>query len=60
MLEAARERGVKLVRGRVVGIDTPAGACARLQVEQQGERQIARGDACRARRRADAERDGAA
>ena len=39
MLEAARERGVKLVRGKVVGIDTAAGACARSHVEQRGERQ---------------------
>ena len=38
MLEAARERGVKLLRGRVVGID--AGERVRaVQVEREGERQ---------------------
>ena len=38
MLEAARERGVKLIRGKVVGVDCSAGRVRSVQVEQQGER----------------------
>src|SRR3954470_2138762 len=38
MLEAARERGAKLLRGRVVGIDTSGGRVRTVQVEQNGER----------------------
>jgi glycine/D-amino acid oxidase-like deaminating enzyme len=38
MLEAVRGRGVKLVRGRVVGIDAAGGRVRSVQVEQQGER----------------------
>jgi len=36
MLEAARERGVKLVRGRMVGVDTGGGRVRSVQIEQQG------------------------
>ena len=39
MLEATRERGVKLLRGEVVGIDAPAGRVRAVHVEHQGERQ---------------------
>jgi glycine/D-amino acid oxidase-like deaminating enzyme len=39
MLEAARARGVKLLRGEVVGIDTPTGRVRAVHVEHQGERQ---------------------
>jgi len=39
MLEAARERGVKLMRAKVVGIDTNGGRVRALQVERDGERQ---------------------
>jgi glycine/D-amino acid oxidase-like deaminating enzyme len=39
MLEAARERGVKLVRGEVVGIDTAGGRVRSVEVEREGERQ---------------------
>jgi glycine/D-amino acid oxidase-like deaminating enzyme len=38
MLEAARERGVKLLRGRVVGIDLRGGGVRSVEVEHQGER----------------------
>src|SRR2546429_3316285 len=38
MLEAARERGVKLLRGRVVGIDTAGGRVRAVEVERDGER----------------------
>jgi glycine/D-amino acid oxidase-like deaminating enzyme len=38
MLEAARERGVKLLHGRVVGIDTTGGRVRSVHVEHQGER----------------------
>jgi glycine/D-amino acid oxidase-like deaminating enzyme len=39
MLEAARERGVRLMRGKVVGVDTGGGRVRLVHVEQQGERQ---------------------
>ena len=39
MLEAARERGVRLMRGKVVGVDTGGGRIRSVHVEQQGERQ---------------------
>ncbi len=39
MLEAARERGVKLLRGKVVGIDTNGGCVRAVEVERDGERQ---------------------
>jgi hypothetical protein len=39
MLEAIRERGVKLLRGTVVGIDTAGGRVRSVQVEKDGERQ---------------------
>ena len=38
MLEVARERGVKLLRGRVAGIDTSGGHVRAVHVEQNGER----------------------
>jgi len=38
MLEAIRERGVKLLRGELVGVDTAGGRVRSVQVEQQGER----------------------
>src|SRR5262245_60252972 len=38
MLEAARERGVKIVRGEVVGVDAASGRVRAVQVESQGER----------------------
>jgi glycine/D-amino acid oxidase-like deaminating enzyme len=38
MLEAARERGVKLVRGKVAGIDTTCGRVRSVHVDQEGER----------------------
>jgi glycine/D-amino acid oxidase-like deaminating enzyme len=38
MLEAAREHGVKLVRGEVVGIDATGGRVRAVQIEAQGER----------------------
>lgn len=38
MLEAARERGAKLLRGKVVGIEAKGGRVRAVQVEQQGER----------------------
>ncbi|MBV8839184.1 MAG: FAD-binding oxidoreductase [Alphaproteobacteria bacterium] len=38
MLEAARAAGVKLVKGRVVGIDAPAGHVRAVQVETDGGR----------------------
>jgi glycine/D-amino acid oxidase-like deaminating enzyme len=39
MLEAARERGVKLLRGHVEDIDTSGGRVRSINVECQGERQ---------------------
>jgi glycine/D-amino acid oxidase-like deaminating enzyme len=39
MLEAIRECGVKLLRGRVVGVDTVGGRVRSVNVEQQGDRQ---------------------
>jgi glycine/D-amino acid oxidase-like deaminating enzyme len=39
MLEAIRERGVKLVRGKVVGVDTAGGRVCTVHVDQQRERQ---------------------
>jgi glycine/D-amino acid oxidase-like deaminating enzyme len=39
MLEAARERGARLLRGKVVGIGTAGGRVRSVQVEHQGERQ---------------------
>ena len=39
MLEAARERGVKLVRGKMVGIDAGGGRIRSVHIEQQGVRQ---------------------
>ena len=38
MLEAARERGVKLLRGEVVGIDTDGERVRAVHVEREGER----------------------
>jgi glycine/D-amino acid oxidase-like deaminating enzyme len=38
MLEAARERGVQLVRGEIVGIDTAGGRVRSVAVEREGER----------------------
>ena len=38
MLEAARERGVRLLRGHVVGIDLRGGRVRSVHVEHQGER----------------------
>ncbi len=38
MLEAARERGAKLVRGRVAGIGIGGGRVCSVDVEHQGER----------------------
>ena len=58
MLEAARERGVKLLRGRIVGIDVSdrvRGVAGRAGWRAP----LAGGDASRARRRADAAGDGA-
>jgi glycine/D-amino acid oxidase-like deaminating enzyme len=40
MLEAARERGVRLLRGRVVGVDLRGGRICSVHVEHQGERQL--------------------
>jgi glycine/D-amino acid oxidase-like deaminating enzyme len=40
MLEAARERGVKLLRGRVVGIDLRGGRVRSVRVEHQGEHRV--------------------
>ena len=39
MLEAARERGVKVLRGRMVSVDTSGGKVRSVDVEQGGERQ---------------------
>lgn len=39
MLEAARGRGVRLLRGKVVGVDTGGGRVRSVVVQQQGERQ---------------------
>jgi len=39
MLEAARECGARLLRGKVVGIDTGGGRVRSVHIEQQGERQ---------------------
>jgi len=38
MLEAARERGVKLLRGKLVGIDSGGGRVRAVHVERDGER----------------------
>jgi glycine/D-amino acid oxidase-like deaminating enzyme len=38
MLEAAREHGARLLRGKVVGIDAAGGRVRAVEVEQQGER----------------------
>ena len=38
MLEAAREHGAKLVRGRIVGSDAAGGPVRHVHVDQQGER----------------------
>lgn len=38
MLEAIRERGVKLLRGELVGVDTAGGRVRSVQVQQQGGR----------------------
>jgi glycine/D-amino acid oxidase-like deaminating enzyme len=38
MLEAARERGARLLRGKVVGIDSGGGRVRSVQVEHEGER----------------------
>lgn len=40
MLEAARERGVRLLRGRVVGIDLRGGRIRAVHVEHQGEHRV--------------------
>jgi len=37
MLEAVRERGVKIVKGRVIGIDTAGGHARSVTVEREGE-----------------------
>lgn len=39
MLEAARARGVQIVKGRLVGIDTAGGRVRAVHVEHEGERQ---------------------
>jgi glycine/D-amino acid oxidase-like deaminating enzyme len=39
MLEAARELGVRLVRGRLEEIETVAGRLSRVRIDQAGERQ---------------------
>ena len=39
MLEAARGSGVRLVRGKVVGVDSGGGRVRAVHVQQQGERQ---------------------
>lgn len=39
MLEAIRERGVKLLRGQVVGVDAAVGRVRTVHVDQRGERQ---------------------
>jgi glycine/D-amino acid oxidase-like deaminating enzyme len=39
MLEAIRERGVKVLRGKMVGIDTAGGRVRSVEVERDGERQ---------------------
>jgi glycine/D-amino acid oxidase-like deaminating enzyme len=39
MLETVRERGVKLLRARVVRVDTAGGRVRSVEVERQGERQ---------------------
>jgi glycine/D-amino acid oxidase-like deaminating enzyme len=39
MLEAARERGARLIRGKLVGLDTTEGRIRAVHIEQQGERQ---------------------
>ena len=38
MLEAAREKGVQLIRGEVVGVDTSGGRVSGIEIEQGGER----------------------
>jgi len=40
MLEAARERGVRLLRGQVVGVDLRGGRISSVHVEHHGERQL--------------------
>jgi glycine/D-amino acid oxidase-like deaminating enzyme len=40
MLERARERGARLMRGKVVGIEAPAGKVRAVHVESQGERHV--------------------
>jgi glycine/D-amino acid oxidase-like deaminating enzyme len=39
MLEAIRERGVKVTRGRVLGFDSRGGRVRSVEIESQGERQ---------------------
>jgi glycine/D-amino acid oxidase-like deaminating enzyme len=39
MLESARQRGAKLLRGKVVGVDLSGGRVRTVRVEQQGELQ---------------------
>jgi glycine/D-amino acid oxidase-like deaminating enzyme len=39
MLEAARARGAKLLRGKVVGIDIAGGRVSSIEVQHQGERE---------------------
>jgi glycine/D-amino acid oxidase-like deaminating enzyme len=39
LLEAARERGVRLVRGKMTGIDLRGGRVRSVRIEHQGERQ---------------------
>lgn len=39
MLEASRERGVKVLKGQVVGIDTGGGRVRAVEIEHQGKRQ---------------------
>ena len=39
MLEAARERGVKIIRGRVIGLDTGGGRVRKVHIEQADGRQ---------------------
>jgi glycine/D-amino acid oxidase-like deaminating enzyme len=38
MLEAARERGAKIVRGKIVGVDTAGGRVRAVHVDAHGER----------------------
>jgi glycine/D-amino acid oxidase-like deaminating enzyme len=39
MLEAVRERGVKVIRGEVLGFETSGGRVRAVEIESQGERQ---------------------